>query len=104
MFEHREGAAFLRKCSRLMTGSLFSLVGDFVWIFNHNFNYIFYHVQVKSQGGRTINDKVVFEINKDILSKQGHDQVVVIGLGDNNLRPKGLKSGFSVAINKTQLA
>jgi hypothetical protein len=38
------------------------------------------------------------------LSKQGHDQVVVIGLGDNNLRPKGLKSGFSVAINKTQLA
>jgi hypothetical protein len=30
------------------------------------------------------------------LSKQGHDQVVVIDLGDNNLRQKGLKSGFSV--------
>jgi hypothetical protein len=52
---------------------------------------------VKSQGGRTINDKVVQEIKKHILSEpEGHDQVLIIALGDNNLRPKGLKSGFSV--------
>jgi hypothetical protein len=33
---------------------------------------------VKWSRGRTINDKVVQEIKKNILSEQGHDQVIII--------------------------
>jgi hypothetical protein len=35
---------------------------------------------VKKSRGRTINDKVVQEIKKNIFSEQGHDQVINIPL------------------------
>jgi hypothetical protein len=55
-----------------------------------------FKIHPKVQGGRTICESVVQEIKEDFLTHKSLDQVLILALGDNKLRPKSLKNGFSV--------
>jgi hypothetical protein len=56
-----------------------------------------YSVQIHAKGGAVIDNIIVTKITDDMIRHdQGNAcQVVVIGLGDNNLRPRGLLRGHS---------
>jgi hypothetical protein len=49
-----------------------------------------------AQSGRKMTKELAEQIIQDVNNSAGHKQIIIIGLGGNDLRPKGVLAGHNV--------
>jgi hypothetical protein len=49
-----------------------------------------------AQSGRKMTKELAEQIIQDVNNSAGHKQIIIIGLGSNDLRPKGVLAGHNV--------
>ncbi len=57
----------------------------------------FGHFEVDARGGRMMTDNVAQDIINDIQLHSNEKQVIIISLGGNDLRPRGVKKGQTIS-------